>query len=298
MSLGVVCHWLDSDGNNELKTANLQLGAFKAGKYTETHILSTYLSNINRHIQVLPKIIASGVKVLRLTSSLLPLADQVPEHLWRCNQHLTEALVRLGEVVKAANLRLTMHPGQFVVLSSDSPTVVKNSIRELETHAWLLDTMGLTRTPYYAINVHGGKGNRLANLITTIKSLPDNIRLRLTLENDESCYSAAELIKTKTPVVFDTHHHTFNMGGLTIGEAHSLTSETWGTIKPLQHLSNTTKGSENGSFQERRKHSEYIHYIPDVQLQALRENSIDVEIEAKAKQKAVFKLIKDFNIKG
>lgn len=298
MSLGVVCHWLDTKENNSLKTANLQLGAFKTDKYTASHITNTYLNNINTHTKFLPTLIAQGIKVFRITSALLPLADQVPYHLWRDNEQVRAALARLGAIVKAANLRITTHPGQFVVLSSDRAEVIANSIKELDTHAWVFDAMGLPQTAHYAINIHGGKGDRLSTLVSTIKNLPDNIRLRLTLENDESSYSAADLLRTGTPVVLDTHHHTFNTGRLSLEEAHRLTIATWGGIKPLQHLSNTSLGSEQGSFQERRKHSEYIHYIPDIQLHAIKDNSVDVEIEAKAKQKAVFKLINDFNLKG
>jgi UV DNA damage repair endonuclease len=74
------------------------------------------------------------------------------------------------------------------------------------------------------------------------------------------------------------------------------TMETWGKIKPLQHLSNTEIGMENESYTKRRAHSEYIHYIPDPQLKLIRENIVDVDIEAKHKNLALFKMRKDFNV--
>jgi UV DNA damage endonuclease len=300
MSLGVVCHWLDNKDNNLLKTASLQLGAYRLGKYTENQIINTYLNNINTHIKNLPVIIAQQIKVFRLTSSLLPLADRVPADLWKTNPCIIKALTKLGDIVKSANMRITTHPGQFVVLSSDNPQVILNSIKELETHAWIFDMMELAKTPYYSINIHGGKKNRTTTLVKTISSLPDNIRNRLTLENDESAYSVPQLLevnqKTGVPIVLDTHHYTFNSDGLSLEETYKLATSTWGYVKPLQHISNTAIGLEQGSFQERRKHAAYIHQIPGVQLQAMQDNSVDVEVEAKAKQKAVFKLIKDFDI--
>ena len=39
-----------------------------------------------------------------------------------------------------------------------------------------------------------------------------------------------------------------------------------------------------------------IHYIPDVQLAALREDIVDIEIEAKMKNLATTKMKKQFSI--
>ena len=65
--------------------------------------------------------------------------------------------------------------------------------------------------------------------------------------------------------------------------------------KPLQHLSNTTPGLEGGSFTERRKHSQYIEYIPDCQRDGLLRDMIDVDVEAKMKNLAVLGMKKLIN---
>jgi UV DNA damage repair endonuclease len=52
----------------------------------------------------------------------------------------------------------------------------------------------------------------------------------------------------------------------------------------------------NGSKTDRRKHSDMIHYVPEPQLQALRDDTIDVEVEAKQKNLAVTKMATDFSI--
>lgn len=43
---------------------------------------------------------------------------------------------------------------------------------------------------------------------------------------------------------------------------------------------------------DRCKHSDYIHRVPDVQLQGLFEDAIDLEVEAKMKNLAVERLRK------
>ncbi|MFN9956782.1 MAG: UV damage endonuclease UvsE, partial [bacterium] len=174
-------------------------------------------------------------------------------------------------------IRVTTHPGQFTVISSDNANVIKNSITELEYHAWVFDCMGLPLSSYAAINIHGGKANRSDTIVSVCRSLPDNVRSRLTLENDEKCYNVPQLLEVHdrcgVPVVFDSHHFTFNTGDMSFANAFDDTRRTWGDIKPLQHISNTEPGFENAAFNQKRAHSQYIHRIPDMQLEAMRSDS-------------------------
>lgn len=310
MALGVCCHWLSErkvGRNNRIETYNamdektLQLGRYRTGKYSSEQIKSIYEHNVESLVKMLPVIIGSGIRLFRISSAMFPLADQVDYSLWRDNENLSRLLARAGQIIKDSDLRVTTHPGQFCVLSSDSDAVVSKSVIELDIHSWMFDSMKLERSSRYAINIHGGKSDRVEQLKRRIDALHDGIRNRLTLENDESAYSVVDLLgvykSTNTPVVFDTHHHVFNQDSLSMDEAMHATMETWknGT-PPLQHISNTIPGMENGSFPQRRKHSDMIHYIPDVQLKYLREKKIDVEVEAKQKNIAVFDMSKKFDI--
>jgi len=306
--LGICCHYIREDVKksgkveiiNEMEERTLQLGRYRSGKYTPEAIKATYINNVRNLARMLPKIRATGVRLFRISSAMLPLSDQVDRSLWD-NDDVKKWLKQAGDFVKANDMRVTTHPGQFCVLSSDSDKVVENAFVELATHGWLFDAMGLDLSPKYAINIHGGKSDRSSRLIEQIKSLPENVSKRLTLENDENSYSALDLLEvyqqTGTPVCFDSHHHTFNDGGLTMAEAFEASCETWPKdINPLQHISNTEPSLADGSKTERRKHSDMIHYVPEPQLQALRDYTIDVDVECKMKNIAVFKMASDFNI--
>lgn len=307
MSLSICCQWLEPrtkrDGTvvyeNAINEQSLQLGAYKNGKYTRERILETYRNNVNEHLRIFPKLIEGGIKSFRLSSSLFPLYEFNSE-LAKGDGAILNGLKLLGEKFKENGIRVTTHPGQFTVLSSDKQSVVENSIKELEYHAWVFDQMGFDQTSYYAINIHGGKADRAEQLIDVIKSLSPTVRNRLTLENDEKCYDPTSLCNISsacgTPVVFDSHHFQFNTGDLSFSDAFNLCNSTWNGIKPLQHLSNTEAGMENGSFNERRAHSQMIRYVPDLQLQAVRDNIIDLDVEAKMKNIAVFQMRKDFNV--
>lgn len=311
MALGVCCHWLEEKTHpktgkkefiNIFEEKTLQLGRYKQGKYTDETIKSLYIHNVRRLSEMLPIINRAGTKLFRISSALFPLSDQVDRSLWD-NQEVKILLKKSGDYVKDNGMRVTTHPGQFCVLSSDSDKIVEKSFAELEIHAWLFDMMGLDASPKYAINIHGGKGDRHSRLIDQIKSLPANVKDRLTLENDEMSYSVVDLLhvykETSVPIVFDSHHHTFNDDGLSMEDAFQASCETWpASVRPLQHLSNTSPDLINGNFMDRRKHSGMIHYVPDVQLTALRDDTVDIEIEAKLKNISTTKMKQEFSIKA
>jgi UV DNA damage repair endonuclease len=54
---------------------------------------------------------------------------------------------------------------------------------------------------------------------------------------------------------------------------------------------------ENAPFNKRRAHSAFIHNVPPLQLQAMQDDAIDVDIEAKMKNIALLRMRKEFNIK-
>jgi len=307
MALGICCQWVQerTKRNGEVVLENiineqsLQLGAYKNGKYSRERILETYRNNVSEILRIIPVLNANKIKSFRLSSGIFPLFE-FANHIARHDEQILRDLTIAGTEFKKAGIRVTCHPGQYTVLSSDKQSVVENAKKELEYHAWVFDQMGFDQTPYYAINIHGGKSDRSQQLIDVVKSLPNNVKNRLTLENDEKCYNVKELIQihaaTNVPVVFDSHHFTFNSDDFDFDYAYSACVDTWGNIVPLQHLSNSEIGTENGSFNERRSHSKLIRYVPEKQLNAIRNNLIDLDIEAKSKNIAVLKMREDFNV--
>ena len=307
MSLGLCCQWVEQrqNRNGKLLTENiideksLQLGAYKNGKYSRERILATYRGNVKEILRIIPRLNECNIKSFRLSSSVFPLFEFCTD-IAKNDEQITTDLALAGKRFRESGIRVTTHPGQFCVISSDSDKTVRNSINELAYHAWMFDTMGFTASPYYAINIHGGKAKRSERLIEVIKTLPENIRGRLTLENDEKCYNVRDLLsiseRTGIPVVLDSHHYSFGQDDLSFDDAFTATAATWGEIKPLQHLSNTEIGMENAPYNQRRAHSQLIRYIPPLQLEAIRGNLIDVDVEAKLKNIALLKMREDFQI--
>lgn len=305
MALGLCCQWLALDkkgrAKNILVSKTLRYGRFKDGLYPLEKIREVYLTNLRVLKNTLPLVLAAGIRNMRMSSSMFPLFDKVDRELWD-NEEVRSLLSSIGSLVLKSALRFTTHPDQFCVLSSDSKETVANSAAIINHHAWIFDQMGLPDTSYHCINVHGGKSDRLSNLINGINKLNPTAKSRLTLENCEFAYSVKELApisqKLGVPIVFDSHHHKFRTGDLSVAEAMELAVSTWPEgIKPLTHLSNTKESFIHSEKpRERRQHSDFIYEIPPAQLEAHEAKRIDIDIEAKKKNFALSRMITDFPI--
>ena len=112
--------------------------------------------------------------------------------------------------------------------------MVQNCIKDLTIHGDVFDMMGLSRTPYNKINIHiggayGDKPKAMERFCKNFDLLPESVRSRLTVENDDkaSMYSVKELYdgvysNIGVPIVFDYHHHRFHPDGLSEHEAMEL----------------------------------------------------------------------------
>jgi UV DNA damage endonuclease len=227
------------------------------------------------------------ILLYRLSSATFPFADD-PVGAPILAEFAAD-LRSLGDRAQALGIRLVLHPDQFVVLNSDRPEVIENSIKILTAHAWILDLLGLPQSSWALMNVHGGKGDRADRLIEVIRSLPDPIRLRLTLENDEYTYSATEILAicraAGIPMVFDAHHHVIHEQLDTyehpsIAEMVLAARETW--QRPDWQLVHISNGSE---FFRDPRHSDLIALMPSAYRTVPW-----IEVEAKQKELAIEKL--------
>jgi UV DNA damage endonuclease len=306
MALGLCCQWLElqrGKHKNILPSRALRLGRFNSGDYTQEQIQGVYQTNTETLLHVFRKhVVPNGIKSFRISSAMFPLSDKVDENLYKA-ECVTLPLKQVGDLAQEHGIRLTTHPGQFTVLSSDKRHVVLNSLQELNMQAWVFNQMGLPETPYYSINIHGGKGGRPDALVSGILELDPSARNRLTLENCEFAYSVQDLLPvsqaTKVPICYDSHHHTFNTGGVGGWEAMEQAIATWPKgCKPNTHISNAKKEHRNADQRNlRRQHSDYLYQIPKHQLAAVNDGRVDMDVEAKMKNLAVFRATKTLKLK-
>ena len=253
------------------------------------------LSNCSDLEKIVKWNINNGYKFFRVTSNLAPWKseyrwDEMPD-IEQIRKHLWSA----GTMANTHNLRLTSHPGPFNVLTSPHPHVVENCVKDLTDHGDVFDMMNLSRTPYNKINIHiggayGDKESAMKRFCENFDLLPDSVKSRLTVENDDraSMYSVKDLYegvykKIGIPIVFDYHHHQFCTGDLSEKEALEMALSTWPKdIVPVVHYSESRREEQLDESIREQAHSDYVYDYIDTYG-----NNVDIMIEAKAKELAV-----------
>jgi UV DNA damage endonuclease len=240
----------------------------------------------------------NNIKFFRLSSALVPWGDGLDLTTLKDYNEISIALRRAGDYAKANGIRITSHPGPFVVLTSPKENVVEAAIKDLELHGKIFDLLGLSQTPYNKINIHcngvyGDKLSAMDRFCENYLRLSDSVKNRLTVENDDKAtmYNVKDLMyihsKINIPIVFDYHHHTFNTGDLSEEEALKLAITTWGDITPVVHYSESKALHEENSKIKPQAHSDYINSLPNTY-----ELDVDIMVEAKAKELAILPFIK------
>jgi UV DNA damage endonuclease len=240
---------------------------------------------------------AHGIGAFRINSQILPIKTH-PDAGYAVgdlpgSKAIITRFLECGMFARQQGLRLSFHPDQFVVLNSPNPKTLANSLAELSYQAEVAEWVGAD-----TINVHGGgaygdKATALRALRATIKRLPMRVRSRLTLENDDKIYSPSDLLpvcaSTGVPLVYDVHHHRCLPDGLSVGEATRLARASWDR-EPLFHISSPKEGWRGPKPQ---RHHDYIDAV-DFPKEWL-DWPLTVEVEAKAKELAVRKLLADLS---
>lgn len=241
----------------------------------------------------------------RMSSNIIPWGESIDITELKDYQKIKSALKRAGDFAIQRGIRLTAHPGPFVVLTSPKDKVVDAAILELELHGKIFDLLRLSRTPYNKINIHcngvyGDKQSAMDRFVSNFNRLSKSVQARLTIENDDkaSMYSVKDLMyihnKIGIPIVFDYHHHLFNNGGLTEREALELAISTWPTgITPVVHYSESKTIHENNNKLKPQAHSDYVNMLPDTYG-----NVVDIMLESKAKDLSVLNIKNKLKLKA
>jgi len=292
MRLGLCCKFLD--GPIRFREAAASAIGRLPRSEAESRLSAVCLSNAAALSDAIRYCRRAGFGGFRVSSRLLPLrthpeAGYDPASL-PGGGRIVSSLRECGGLARRLGIRLTLHPDQFVVLSSTRAEVVRNSVLELEHQGEMAEWIGAD-----VINIHGGGGygdkpSALGRFAESVARLSERVRSRLTVENDDRVYTVADLLPlcrdAGVPLVYDVHHHRCHGDGLTVREATRLAADTWGGREPVVHVSSPREGWGGPG---RRRHHDYID--PDDFPREWRGMPATVEVEAKAKERAVARLL-------
>ena len=254
------------------------------------------------------------IGMYRMTASLAPYATH-PE-LPQFHRQLDEAhdeLEALGARAREQDLRLSTHPGQYVVLNSEDEGVRDGAVRDLELQAALLDAMGLGPEAVVVLHVGGAAGGHEAGIdrfLAGFERLSERARERLVIENDDRTFALGHVLalheRTGLRVVWDIlHHHCNDPDGIPDREALEAALATWpaGVVPKIHFSSPKTAMEERKKRVGRRVERSWV--LPQLRAHAdmidpiafehfLRDTAagleLDVMLEAKAKDLALLRL--------
>lgn len=254
----------------------------------------------------------ADINMYRLASGLVPYAThpdlpQFHSQIEECTSELAET----GRVARERDIRLSFHPGQFIVLNAPDDDLASRSAADIEVQANVLESMGLDDNAVVVVHIGGVYNNKveaIKRFAARYSQLSQTAQRRLVVENDDQRFGVDDVLVLHDlvgiRVVFDAHHHLcFNPSGLDPHDAVNLSLETWQgwEAHPKIHFSSPRTdwgfryGSENGRQSPNwRSHAEFIdpfHFI--LFYQSIIEVAPDVMLEAKAKDIAVRQLKRD-----
>jgi len=263
-------------------------------------VRQTARENLLNTLRLIRHSAANNVRVYRFSSKIIPLATHPELSGWDYIGELKETLGEIGQFVRDRGMRVSFHPDHYTLINTPREEVLEASIRDFAHHCRLLEAMGLDARAKLVTHVGGGYGDReksLQQFLQNWERLPRLITDRITLENDDRTFTARDVLylaeKLGLPVVLDLHHHLCHRdGGSSLEEITPRFLNTWRDteLSPKIHTS-SPRGEK-----DRRSHHDYVdpdHLYPFLKLAREYGQDLDVMVEAKKKDQAMFRLVKD-----
>ena len=256
---------------------------------------SVIISNLDGLEKIIIYNIKNNIHFYRMSSKIIPLATK-EDVCFDYVDRYKHIYSRIGKMISDNGMRVDFHPDQFCVLNSTNKEVVENSIKILDYHFNLLEALNV-REKILVLHVGSsvlGKDNSIRRFINNFEKLPDYLKRIIAIENDDKVFNANDVIflsdKLEVPIVLDYHHHKCNRSEINIKKI----LDSWSGMTPKMHFSSSK------SSKDFRSHSDYIdsdEFIKFIDIVKEYDVDIDVMIEAKAKDEALFRLVRELKYK-
>lgn len=279
---------------------NYSIGAladrtFRLASYTDERCVRTAAANLEALERLIEYNAEHGLGFIRISSQTVPFASHpVCKAPWK--RELADRFKSLGEQVRRHGLRVSMHPDQFTLLNAPDPRIVARSAAELRYHVELLEALGTgtdAKIQVHVGGVYGDKVSAIGRFLSAHAALPEKLRARLVIENDERLFSVRDCLRihevSGIPVLLDTFHHELFPDGYDLPEAFSLCRKTWtpGDGVPMLDYSSARPGGRFG---------EHAHTLDEKHFKAvmsrLKGFDFDVILEIKDKEKSALRAVR------
>ena len=263
---------------------------------TPEHLLSLAGENFAALSNMVDYNIANQIALYRISSDIVPFGSAEAAALpW--DEVYQDRLDAIAKRIADSGMRVSMHPGQYTVLNSPNPAVVRRAVEDLAYHARFLDALHLDATHKIILHV-GGKyndpTNAISRFVSVYRDLSPAITRRLVLENDGGIFNIAEVLelchKIGAPAVYDNLHNAIHFADPARSDAEwvSLCRKTWRAKDGAQktHYSQQDPGKTRGA------HSATIAIDPFWDYyHSLSDEKPDMMLEVKDKNRSAVKCV-------
>ena len=251
LSLCCISNILAEQGT-KFRTMTYKSYCSKSKEESQQKLSEIIQNNFYTSRQIIHHCKKSGIQGYRLSSDLTPVLNHPDVNLTLEDlpdfKLIQYQINELKKAIKETGIKVSAHPSEYITLTSEDEKAIKNSIRDLESHADIFDRLDLPQSYEAPLNIHvrkdGNPDEIASRFFDNFNKLSDNIRKRLVLENNDNAngvWSVKNLhhyyYKTsQIPITFDTLHHSILPDNLTEEEAFNLAYDTWNTT-PIFHYS-------------------------------------------------------------
>ena len=258
---------------------------------------SVIKSNFESLQKILKYNIRNDISFFRMTSELIPLANHPDVHYDFINQY-KDYYLKIGNIIKENNLRVDLHPSAYTVLNSVNDEVVTSTINILKFYQKMYNSMEIeSKIVLHVGSKVGGKRLGIKRFINNFNKLDKEVQKLIIVENDDKSYNIRNVLslcqKLNIPMVLDYHHFKLNKNNEKIEDYIERIFNTWKDT-PKIHFS-SPKDKKN-----KRSHNDYINvddFIDFIERIKFTNRDFDVMIEAKKKDDALFRLIRQLKYK-
>jgi UV DNA damage endonuclease len=272
--------------------------SFILENFNEEKFYQCVRDNLSDLRKILEWNVQKHIYMFRISSDIIPFGSHSVNTLewWKVFE---KELLEIGELINSNGMRVSMHPGQYTVINSPNQDVVQRSSKDLEYHARFLDGLGVDYSNKLVLHVggvYGDKPEALKRFVESYEHLPEAVKHRLVIENDDKNYTVKDVLeacdKLSIPAIYDNLHDSLNPCGMKAEEIFERVRETWQAVDgvPKFHYSEQDEIKRGGA------HSKTINIESFMKYWNLASSfDSDVMLEVKDKELSAMKCINSMN---
>lgn len=269
---------------------------FRLKSYSEERLIETVENNLECLLSILKFNKENNILFFRITSELIPFASH-PVCTFNWQDYFNLRFKEIGDFIKLNNIRIPMHPDQFILINSKDCKIFENSVKELEYHAEVLNLMKLDTTAKIQLHVGGvykDKEKSIERFVNRYEKLGKKIKKRLVIENDERSYNLSDCFyinkMTGVPILFDVYHHDINNSGETLTEAFGIFTNTWKKETDGLPMVDYSKENEKKGKPRHADRIDVKHF--KLFLEDTKTFDFDIMLEIKDKERSALKAVR------